>query len=101
MTDHISDLNYEACLDIVTAMSTYKDFIAVSRDLVEAEEVSFRDLLKSWTHLGLITDDIFFKLDKKAVERMLSINVGDEDEDENNDFRFAYDDLLIFELLDD
>ena len=52
MTDHISDLNYEACVDIVTAMSTYKDFIAVSRDMVEAEEVSFRDLLKSWTELG-------------------------------------------------
>ena len=38
LTDHISELNYQACLDIVTVISTCEDFIMVAKELVEADE---------------------------------------------------------------
>ena len=107
LTDHISDLNYQACLDIVTAMSTYTDFVSVSRELVEADEVLFREILKSWDELGLLSDELFLKLDKKAVDRILRVDednaneFADEDKDDNARFRYVYDELIIHEFLDD
>ena len=37
LTDHVSNLNYGACLDIVTAMDTYSEYVEAVEDLVEAE----------------------------------------------------------------
>ena len=98
LTNHISDLNYQACLDIVTAMATYTDFVTVTREMVEAEEVSFREILRSWNELNLISDELFSKLDKAAVERMGKHD--DAKDDVSEEFINAYDDLTIFELLD-
>ena len=97
LTNHISDLNYQACLDIVTAMATYTDFITVTREMVEAEEVSFREIFKNWNELNLMSDELFCKLDKEAVERLARQN---EDDDVIDEFINAYDDLTIFELFD-
>ena len=109
LTDHISDLNYQACLDIVTAMSTYTDFVSVSRELVEADEVLFREILRSWDELGMLSDELFLKLDKKAVDRILRAGYddgddneyADKDKDDNDRFRFVYDELIMHEFLDD
>jgi elongation factor P--beta-lysine ligase len=99
LTNHISDLNYQACLDIVTAMSTYTDFITVTREMVEAEEVSFREIFKNWNELNLMSDELFCQLDKEAVLRMARQS-EDKDDDVIDEFRNAYDDLTIFELFD-
>ena len=37
LTNHVSNLNYGACLDIVTAMDTYSEYVDAVEDLVEAE----------------------------------------------------------------
>ena len=80
-------------------MATYTDFITVTREMVEAEEVSFRKILKNWNKLNLMSDELFCKLDKEAVERMARQN-EDEDNEDIDEFRNAYDDLTIFEFFD-
>ena len=37
LTDHVTNLNYGACLDIGTAMDTYSEYVKAVEDLVEAE----------------------------------------------------------------
>ena len=99
LTNHICELNYQACLDIVTAINTYEDFIMVIRELVEADEVSYRELLMSWNALGLMSDEMFQKLDKEAVKRLSGVD-GPANLD-NEQLIFAYDDLIMCEFLDE
>ena len=80
-------------------MATYTDFITVTREMVEAEEVSFREILKNWNELNLMSDELFCKLDKDAADRMARQNEH-EDDDVIDEFRNAYDDLTIFEFFD-
>eukprot|EP00092_Neocalanus_flemingeri_P089166 GFUD01112808.1.p1 GENE.GFUD01112808.1~~GFUD01112808.1.p1 ORF type:complete len:225 (-),score=64.29 GFUD01112808.1:37-711(-) len=102
LTDHISDLNYQACLDIVTAMGTYTEFITVTNELMEAEDIYFREILRGCNELNTMSDELFCKLNKEAVERMAK---HDDKEDDVNEgicdaYAYAYDDLTIFECLD-
>ena len=106
LTDHVSKLNYQACLDIVTAINTYEDFVIVARELVEANEETYRELLKNWNELDLMSDEIFQKLDGDAVEQIIK-NADDLDTDEldtddldTDELIFAYDELVLCELLD-
>ena len=71
----------------------------VIRELVEADEVSYRELLMSWNALGLMSDEMFQKLDKEAVKR-LSGEDGSANLD-NEQLIFAYDDLIMCEFLDE
>ena len=71
----------------------------VAKELVEADEVSFRELLRRWNELDLMSDEIFHKLDKEAVERLL-LSEDDISEFDTDELIFAYDDLMIFELVD-
>ena len=71
----------------------------VAKELVEADEVSFRELLRSWNELDLLSDEMFQKLDKEAVERLL-LSEDDISEFDTDELIFAYDDLMICELLD-
>ena len=98
LTNHISELNYQACLDIVTAINTYEDFIMVANELVEADEVSFRELLRDWNELDLLSDEMFQKLDKEAVERLF-LRGDDLSEFDSDELIFASDDLKICESL--
>ena len=98
LTNHISELNYQACLDIVTAINTYEDFIMVANELVEADEVSFRELLRDWNELDLLSDEMFQKLDKEAVERSF-LRGDDLSEFDSDELIFASDDLKICESL--
>ena len=75
---------------------------------MEADEVLFREILTSWNELGLLSDELFLKLDKKAVDRILrvgdddgdGIGEADEDKDDTDRFRFVYDELIMHEYLD-
>ena len=103
LTNHITHLNYQACLDIATAMSAYNEFMTVARELMEADDISFMEILRSWSELDMMCDELFCKLKKEAVERMMK-----DDEDDIKDsngvsdgFRDAYDDLTIFEHFDE
>ena len=71
----------------------------VAKEMVEADEVSFRELLRSWNELDLMSDEMFQKLDKEAVERLL-LSEDDISEFDTDELIFAYDDLMICELLD-
>ena len=71
----------------------------VIRELVEADEVSYRELLMSWNALGLMSDEMFQKLDKQAVKRLSGVD-GPANLD-NEQLIFAYDDLIMCEFLDE
>ena len=65
---------------------------------MEAEDISFRDIWKNWNELDMISDELFCKLNKEAVERMMKHE--DKEDDVNDGIRDAYDDLTIFEYFD-
>ena len=78
----------------------------MARELVEANEESYRELLKNWNELDLMSDEIFQKLDGDAVEQIMK-NTDDLDTDEldtddldTDELIFAYDELVLCELLD-
>ena len=90
LTNHITELNYQACLDIVTAMGTYNDFINISRELTLIEEIYFRDLIKRLDALNILSEELFCKLSKEAVEKMKNDYV-----DVDNELSDIYDDLSM------
>ena len=70
----------------------------VANELVEADEVSFRELLRDWNELDLLSDEMFQKLDKEAVERSF-LRGDDLSEFDSDELIFASDDLKICESL--
>ena len=71
----------------------------VAKELVEADEVSFRELLRDWNELDLLSDEMFQKLDKEELER--SFSEGDDFSDlDSDELIFVYDDLRICDALD-
>ena len=71
----------------------------VAKELVEADEVSFRELLRDWNELDLLSDEMFQKLDKEELER--SFSGGDDFSDlDSDELIFVYDDLRICDALD-
>ena len=71
----------------------------VAKELVEADEVSFRELLRDWNELDLLSDEMFQKLDKEEQER--SFSGGDDFSDlDSDELIFVYDDLRICDALD-
>ena len=85
-------------MDIVMAMGTYSDFINITNELIQAEDISFKEMLRSCNELNIKSEDLFCKLNKEAVDKIHK-HVNEEDEI-NYDFCDAYDDLTIFEFFD-
>ena len=61
LTDHVTNLNYGACLDIGTAMDTYSEYVEAVEDLVEAEEDICINMLQRLESMNAKSERIFVK----------------------------------------
>ena len=83
LTNHVTNLNYSACLDINIAMDTYVEYVEAVEDLVEAEE----DICVNMLHR-------LEKMDSKAQLMFLKANGskyhlwGDSDSEDSDDDDF-------------
>ena len=61
LTDHVTNLNYDACLDIGTAFATYSQFVEAVQELVQAEEEIYDNLLRRLEKMELEAQMMFHK----------------------------------------
>ena len=61
LTDHVTNLNYGACLDIGTAMDTYSEYVEAVEDLVKAEEDICINMLQRLESMNAKSERIFVK----------------------------------------
>ena len=84
LTNHVTNLNYGACLDIGTAIDTYSEYVEAVQDLVEAEEDICVNMLQRLEKMNVKSQQIF----QKATESKYHL-CGDSDSEYTDD-----DDLL-------
>ena len=61
LTDHLTNLNYDACLDIGTAFAAYSQFVEAVQELVQAEEEIYDNLLRRLEKMELEAQMMFHK----------------------------------------
>ena len=61
LTDHVANLNYDACLDIGTACAAYSQFVEAVQELVQAEEEIYDNLLRRLEKMELEAQMMFHK----------------------------------------
>ena len=59
LTDHVTNLNYGACLDIGTAMDTYSEYVEAVEELLEAEEAICINMLRRLEKMNMKAEKIF------------------------------------------
>ena len=82
LTNHVSNLNYGACLDIGTAIDTYSEYVEAVQDLVEAEEDFCDNMLQRLEKMNVKAQLIF----QKATEsKYYACGDSDSEDPDNND----------------
>ena len=61
LTDHVANMNYDACLDIGTACAAYSQFVEAVQELVQAEEEIYDNLLRRLEKMELEAQMMFHK----------------------------------------
>ena len=61
LTDHVANMNYDACLDIGTAFAAYSQFVEAVQELVQAEEEIYDNLLRRLEKMELGAQMMFHK----------------------------------------
>ena len=59
LTNHVTNLNYGACLDIGTAMNTYSEYVEAVEELLEAEEAICINMLRRLEKMNMKAEKIF------------------------------------------
>ena len=81
LTDHVANLNYDACLDIGTACAAYSQFVEAVQELVQAEEEIYENLLRRLEKMELEAQMMFQEASKSKYH--LSGDSGSEDTDKD------------------
>ena len=84
LTNHVTNLNYSACLDIGTAMDTYSEYVEAVEDLVEAEEDICVNMLQRLEKMDSKAQLMFLKA--KGSKYYLWGDSGSEDTDDDDLF---------------
>ena len=84
LTDHVTNLNYGACLDIGTAIDAYSEYVEAVQDLVEAEEEICANLLHRLEKMNEKAQILF----QKATDSKYFL-CGDSDNEDSNDDLFV------------
>ena len=79
LTDHVANLNYDACLDIGTAFAAYSQFVEAVQELVQAEEEIYNNLLRRLEKMELEAQMMFHKASESKYH--LSGDSDSEDTD--------------------
>ena len=85
LTNHVTNLNYNACLDIGTAMDTYSEYVKAVEDLVEAEEDICVNMLQRLEKMDSKAQLMFLKA--KGSKYHLWGDSDSEDTDDDDSFR--------------
>ena len=62
MTNHVANLNYNACIDIVLAINAHSEYMDAVQELAEAEEVICNDLMERGESLSREAELFFTKV---------------------------------------
>ena len=78
LTNHVTSLNYGACIDINIAMDTYVEYVEVVEDLVEAEEDICINMLHRLEEMDSKAQIMFLKT-KCSKYHLCSEDTDDDD----------------------
>ena len=81
LTNHVTNLNYGACLDIGTAMDTYSEYVEAVEELLEAEEDICINMLRRIEKMNMKAEKIF----EMATESKYYICENSDSEDTDED----------------
>ena len=84
LTNHVTSLNYGACLDIGTAIDAYSEYVEAVQDLVEAEEEICANLLHRLEKMNEKAQILF----QKATDSKYFL-CGDSDNEDSDDDLFV------------
>ena len=59
LTDHVTSLNHKACMDIVTAIGTYKEYVDTMEEMMMAQEKEEEDMVNKWEGLDVVAREMF------------------------------------------
>ena len=62
LTDHVTHLNYNACLDIGMAIDTYSEYMQAVEEMVEAEDIIYNDLADRLERMNEEAQSLFLKV---------------------------------------
>ena len=62
LTDHVTHLNYNACLDIGMAIDTYSEYMQAVEEMVEAEDIIYNDLADRLQRMDEEAQSLFLKV---------------------------------------
>ena len=79
LTEHVTNLNYDACLDIGTAFAAYSQFVEAVQELVQAEEEIYDNLLRRLEKMEMEAQMMF----QKASESKYHMS-GDSDSEDTD-----------------
>ena len=62
LTDHVTHLNYKACLDIGIAIDTYSEYMQAVEEMVDAEDIIYNDLAERLERMNEEAQNLFLKV---------------------------------------
>ena len=62
LTEHVTHLNYNACLDIGMAIVTYSEYMQAVEEMVEAEDIIYNDLADRLERMSEEAQSLFLKV---------------------------------------
>ena len=62
LTEHVTSLNYKACMDIVTAIGTYEEYVFTMVEMMIAQEMEEEDIVNKWNDLEVVANEMFKKV---------------------------------------
>ena len=62
LTEHVTHLNYNACLDIGMAIDTYSEYMQAVEEMVEAEDIIYNDLADRLERMNEEAQSVFLKV---------------------------------------
>ena len=62
LTEHVTHLNYNACLDIGMAIDTYSEYMQAVEEMVEAEDIIYNDLADRLERMNEEAQSLFLKV---------------------------------------
>ena len=62
LTEHVTHLNYNACLDIGMAIDTYSEYMQAVEEMVDAEDIIYNDLADRLERMNEEAQSLFLKV---------------------------------------
>ena len=64
LTEHVTSLNYKACMDIVAAIGTYEEYVVTMEEMMMAQEREEEEIVNKWEDLEEVAKELFKKVNE-------------------------------------